>query len=1104
MGSLIGYFFYEQLSHFDKKSIHDENVKTYFEKDSSLCVSPNFFNDPVAKGKMEASEFNIEIYQGDSLVYWNKESDAVKRNNAIVKRFKSGQFNYQFELDTAKNYITRYGFLDFGFYFLWLCGILFLFSGIYGACINIPNKSKFLIIYLTSLLITWFALSLGGSFIFEYSHHFSRYFEILGLKYYLWQFGFNLIVLTYSLFGFEHKEISAFINRKNAAVRYIIGASLVSIIIYYSIAAVELFVKSKTGIEVKIEEPMNVDYSTLSFYILLIIHASIVIYISKKLFNSAGNQISGWLKSLYFTIPTIGFTLLFNYLGFETNVTGVILFLLIIFLVFDLYFEFFEINTSFLLSSVVVFSIFLSSIIYTNAEIYNKNQILKSINHLTRPLGTEQIYELNGINNEIVNSQLFPTFSNLENFQNVDVKDIKTYISRKIKSNKNLKIDVYCYDSKGNSLAVNQVANKEQIQNIINESEELNSNLFYSPLENIAMLHYTIDNASDATNPIHLSILFNENENEDVLIPYKRDIAIYKNNQLIRVTGINEYYTYPDVLDLNQLDLKHNDIAISRNNFTYVSKSKSNSLVKYLPLLTLFITIFGLLVLFFILLNSMFNFTKQSHSLKFNTKYSLQSRFQTSIISLILFTFILIGGTTAYYYKKLYQSKELQHFTSTLNSITNDIQNDIPAIDDVQNDSRLEKSFSKISKIYTIPLGFYKSTGERILLTKNLSSSPSRLLKSFVEKHATMNGNQLRKIRSINYKPNETLLPVYNSNNNISGYFYLQNQKNNLKYSGLYDFLSTLLTICVFLFLTSLAVSIIISTPLAKSLRNLANSLQNFKLGKANEKLEWSSKDEIGALISNYNQMQVELNQSADLLSKTQREMAWREMAKQVAHEIKNPLTPMKLSIQHLQHASKTDPDKMKTMVDKTANTILDQIENLTQIADEFSSFGTLPKTSNDTFILNDVVEHIHDLFRKREDMDIVMDEILTDIYVFADRTQLVRVLNNIVKNATQSIPENKRGKIKIELNENEHFAVIKVSDNGVGIPENMKDKVFTPNFTTKSSGTGLGLAISANVIESMNGRIYFKSPNEDGGTDFYVELPLVRNSPGEDEVSLE
>ena len=548
LGSLFGYFFYEQLAHFDKKNIYDENVKKYFEQDSSICVAPNFFNDPVAKGKIEDSEFNIEIYKGDSLVYWNKETDAIIVSKSIVKRFRTQEYKYQFILDTSKNFITRYGMLDFGFYFLWFCGVLFLFSGILNSCIKIQRTSKFLFIYLSTLTATWYALSLGGSFLFEYSNHFSKYFEVLGLKYYLWQFGLNLIFIAYLIFLLEHKEILSKINKVNAALRYLSGSFLITVITYYVIGLVELFLKSKTGIEVRIEEPMNIDYSTLSFYIILILHICLIIYLSKILFNTKSNQISGWLKSLYFSVSTICGTLLFFYLGFETNVIGVILFLLIIFLVFDLYFEFFEINTSFILSIVVVFSIFLSSVIFTTAEKHNKTQILSSINYLTKPLDNKEIYEYNGINNEIINSQLFPSWSSLEDPRNVDVKDIKSYITNKIEGNKNLKIEVFCYDSKGNSLALNQVANKTQIQNIINESETLGSNLYYSPLEKVAMLHYTIDNGSEPTNPINLAILFNEKYSKDVELPYKRDIAIYKKNQLIRVTGLNEFYNYPDVL----------------------------------------------------------------------------------------------------------------------------------------------------------------------------------------------------------------------------------------------------------------------------------------------------------------------------------------------------------------------------------------------------------------------------------------------------------------------------------------------------------------------------------------------------------------------------
>ena len=134
----------------------------------------------------------------------------------------------------------------------------------------------------------------------------------------------------------------------------------------------------------------------------------------------------------------------------------------------------------------------------------------------------------------------------------------------------------------------------------------------------------------------------------------------------------------------------------------------------------------------------------------------------------------------------------------------------------------------------------------------------------------------------------------------------------------------------------------------------------------------------------------------------------------------------------------------------------------------------------------------IHDLFRKRDDMDIFLEEPIDDVIVFADKHHLIRILNNLVKNAMQAIPEDRRGIIHLRLYKEGSNAFIRVSDNGTGIPDYMKDKVFTPNFTTKNSGTGLGLAISANMIDTFNGRIYFET-EENIGTDFYIEIPLMR-----------
>ena len=312
------------------------------------------------------------------------------------------------------------------------------------------------------------------------------------------------------------------------------------------------------------------------------------------------------------------------------------------------------------------------------------------------------------------------------------------------------------------------------------------------------------------------------------------------------------------------------------------------------------------------------------------------------------------------------------------------------------------------------------------------------------------------------------------------------------KTNSLLDFLSTVLNVYIFLFLVAGAIAVAISNSITGPLASLSEKLKYFKLGKSQEQLVWQSDDEIGQLINNFNNLSAKLDESADIIAKTERDTAWREMAKQVAHEIKNPLTPMKLSIQHLQRMAQSDLPDMGDRIERISKTLLEQFNNLNNIANSFSNFATMPQASNEKLILNEVVESVHDLFRKREDINITLSEPINDLFVHADRNHIVRVLNNIVKNAIQAIPPSTIGYIDISLSQIDGNAVIKVSDNGVGIPDHMKQKVFTPNFTTKNSGTGLGLAISANMIEAFNGRIYFET--EYGkGTDFYIEIPLMK-----------
>jgi len=235
-----------------------------------------------------------------------------------------------------------------------------------------------------------------------------------------------------------------------------------------------------------------------------------------------------------------------------------------------------------------------------------------------------------------------------------------------------------------------------------------------------------------------------------------------------------------------------------------------------------------------------------------------------------------------------------------------------------------------------------------------------------------------------------------------------------------------------------------------------------------------------------------ELSVSAEKLARSERESAWREMAKQIAHEIKNPLTPMKLSVQHLQRSFEKDPENQKANIQRITRTLIEQIDHLSTIATEFSNFAKMPRANNKEVNLEVKIRKITELFLNTEQIRIDTSfELQSPAIVFADPEQLSRVFINLLKNGIQSIPEDRECKIGIRLETDQETARVKVDDNGRGIPDELGDKLFQPNFTTKSSGMGMGLAIVKSIIENAGGSIIYET--ELGkGTTFIVELPLL------------
>ena len=231
--------------------------------------------------------------------------------------------------------------------------------------------------------------------------------------------------------------------------------------------------------------------------------------------------------------------------------------------------------------------------------------------------------------------------------------------------------------------------------------------------------------------------------------------------------------------------------------------------------------------------------------------------------------------------------------------------------------------------------------------------------------------------------------------------------------------------------------------------------------------------------------------ENARRLAQSERESAWREMAKQVAHEIKNPLTPMKLNVQYLQQALERNHPDIETLIKNVSHSLIEQIDHLSYIASAFSDFAKMPQANPEKLLLNEILKTAIALYKNDPQTDIGFTEKNLDLYVHADKNQLMRVFTNLLKNAVEATPENRNTHIYISIEKKARHAYITIQDNGSGISDEVAAKIFSPYFTTKSSGTGLGLAMTKKIINFWKGKIWFDTVINEG-TIFYIELPLM------------
>ena len=583
--------------------------------------------------------------------------------------------------------------------------------------------------------------------------------------------------------------------------------------------------------------------------------------------------------------------------------------------------------------------------------------------------------------------------------------------------------------------------------------------------------------------------------------------AIYKNGKVVESDGISlnkissafeqtpEAGTY-----VRQTHEEYSDFLYNHDDITFVLLSKKKN--GFFHPISLFSYIFGLLimtVLFFALINLRLKILPDNLNFDIGKKPSLKNRIQFSTILLTLVSFVVIAVISVIFLRNNWIDYHEDRLKRKVRSVQLDSEEWLQYHDNSVD--FLKTRVTRLSKTHRTDVNLFDLHG-------NLINSSQQEIYDRGILPPKMNASAFHEFEAEPYKEFYQVEEKISDQTYKSAFVPLKGKDGMpLAYLGvpyytkqgslddeISDFMGSLLNVYVFLLIIAGWSSIFFANSITRPLTTIGEKLQEVKLGKPNTPLKWDTNDEIGTLITEYNQMIVKLDDSAQLLAKSEREGAWREMAKQVAHEIKNPLTPMKLSIQYLTHAYKSRPDDIEPLMQRVSTTLIEQIDNLAHIANEFSNFAKMPRANNQEFIVNDLVESVYDLFKERDDADVLLNLPATDFPVFADKNQLMRVLNNLIKNAIEAIPANRRGKIEVSLYQEETMSIIKVSDNGMGIPEEMKKKVFVPNFTTKNSGTGLGLAISKNIIESVNGKIYYET-EANVGTDFYVELPIEHNN---------
>ncbi len=587
---------------------------------------------------------------------------------------------------------------------------------------------------------------------------------------------------------------------------------------------------------------------------------------------------------------------------------------------------------------------------------------------------------------------------------------------------------------------------------------------------------------------------------ENELNPFIKDhsIAKYKESKLVYRFGNYQYsinfmnYALKDKMpvDMVRNEYHHYFYRLDGDEILVISKPE----VRFLE----YIAPFSYLLIIFSLFLLIFGLTTTDWKVFFHIAPTLRKRLQFSIITIVFVTFLFIGALSVWYIIQINTDKNLDTLKEKSHSVLIELEHKLAENETIEPAlyPYIYEILGKFSQVFFSDINLFNLDGFLIassrpnIFTEGLISS--RIDENAYNKILIENKMlHIQKERIGSYEYLSAYLPFRNDDNRIIAvlnlpYFAKQDE---LK-TEISTFLTAFINIYVIIFVISVLITILISQKVTKPLQLLRSKIGKVQLGKMNEKIKWKGNDEIAGLVNEYNRMIDELEKNAELLARSERESAWREMAKQVAHEIKNPLTPMKLSIQHLKRMIHDRSDEWEKNFDRISNMLIEQIDSLSTIASEFSDFAKMPVGKKRKIELCSTLESTAGLFQTATDIEFSVDlDNHEPCYVIADRKQLMRAFNNLIENSIQALENREHKKIAIQLHESAGEFIIRFTDNGSGIDPSIADKIFSPRFTTKTSGMGLGLAMVQSIIHDSGGTINFES--EPGkGTTFIIALP--------------